>query len=84
MQIIADENIPYAREFFSRLGSARPFVKLLTLGAIWLYAHHFWAGVRFLFLDLHYGVAKAPAGKTAVAVLVLGLLSTIVIGWRLW
>ena len=63
---------------------SRPLVKLLTLGLLWLYAHHFWAGVRFLLLDLHYGVAKAPAAKTAMAVFALGLLTTILVAWRLW
>ena len=54
------------------------------LGAIWLYAHHFWAGLRFLLLDLHWNIAKAPARTTAMGVLVLGVVSTALIGWRLW
>ena len=66
-------------DFFSR-----PLVKVAALGALWLYAHHFWAGVRFLLIDLHYGVGKAAAGKTALAVFALGILSTLLIGWRLW
>ena len=67
------------RGFFSQ-----PVVKLLAIGAIWLYAHHFWAGLRYLALDMHWGVAKAPARATANAVFVLGLLTTLAIGWRLW
>ena len=67
------------RDFF-----AHPFVKVLALGAIWLYAHHFWAGIRFLLLDLHWGVDRAPARASAVAVLVLGVLTTLLAGWRLW
>jgi succinate dehydrogenase / fumarate reductase cytochrome b subunit len=71
----------YARwqEFFSR-----PLVKVIALGVIWAYAHHFWAGWRYLFLDLHVGIAKAPARASAVAVLVLGVVTTLLIGWRLW
>lgn len=71
----------YARwhEFF-----ARPPVKLLALAAFWMYAHHFWAGLRYLLLDFHIGVDKAPARASAVAVLVLGLVTTLVVGWRLW
>lgn len=63
---------------------AHPLVKLVTLGVVWLYAHHFWAGLRYLALDMHWGVAKAPARATANAVFVLGLLTTLAIGWRVW
>ena len=67
------------REFISR-----PLVKVVLLGVTWLYAHHFWAGLRYLALDLHWGIAKAPARASAVAVLVLGFLTMAVVGWRLW
>jgi succinate dehydrogenase / fumarate reductase cytochrome b subunit len=64
--------------------AARPLVKLALLGVTWLYAHHFWAGLRYLALDLHWGIDKAPARASAIAVLVLGLVTTALIGWRLW
>lgn len=67
------------REFISR-----PLAKVVMLGVTWLYAHHFWAGLRYLALDMHWGIAKAPARASAVAVLVLGLVTTILVGWRLW
>jgi succinate dehydrogenase / fumarate reductase cytochrome b subunit len=67
------------RDFFDR-----PVVKLALLGAIWLYAHHFFAGIRYLLLDLHIGIEKAPARSSALAVLALGVLATLLIGWRLW
>ena len=63
---------------------AQPVVKLIGLGAVWLYAHHFFAGIRFLILDLHIGVEKAPSRASAIAVLVLGALTALFIGWRLW
>lgn len=68
-----------ARDFFSR-----PLVKLVTLACIWLYAHHFWAGLRYLIMDVHWQVAKNPARKTAYVVLVLGLATTALAGWRLF
>ena len=61
---------------------SRPLVKLVLLGVIWAYAHHFWAGLRYLALDLHWGIDKAPARVSAVAVLVLGVLTTILVAWR--
>lgn len=63
---------------------ARPAVKLVLLALVWLYAHHFWAGWRYLLLDLHYGVAKAPARKSAGIVFVLGALTTIAMGAWIW
>ena len=66
------------RQFFSR-----PLVKVASLAIVWLYAHHFWAGIRYLLMDMHYTVAKAPARKAAYAVFALGVLTTIAIGWRL-
>ena len=59
-------------------------VKLVMLGFLWLYAHHFWAGIRYLLLDIHVGIDKAPARASANAVLALGVVSTLLIGWRLW
>lgn len=59
-------------------------VKLVLLGALWLYAHHFFAGLRYLFLDLHLGVGKSPARASAWAVFACGALATLLIGWRLW
>jgi succinate dehydrogenase / fumarate reductase cytochrome b subunit len=62
----------------------QPFVKLAMIGATWLYAHHFWAGIRYLLLDLHWGVAKAPARASAIVAMALGVLTAAIIGWRLW
>ena len=67
------------REFF-----AQGEVKLILLGFAWLYAHHFWAGIRYQLLDVHWGVDKAPARASAYAVLALGVVTTLLIGWRLW
>ena len=65
------------RDFFSR-----PLVKIMLVGVIWAYAHHFWAGIRFLLLDLHWQVTRAPAQKAALIVLALGILTTVVVAWR--
>ena len=67
------------RELFSR-----PLAKVVMLGVVWLYMHHFWAGLRYLALDLHWGIDKAPARASAIAVLVLGVASTFLIGCFLW
>jgi succinate dehydrogenase / fumarate reductase cytochrome b subunit len=68
-----------ARDFFSR-----PLVKLVTFAIAWSFAHHFWAGIRYLLLDLHWGIDKAPARASANVVLVLGVVTTLLVAWRLW
>ncbi len=62
----------------------RPIVKLMLLGLVWAYLHHFCAGLRFLLLDLHIGTALKPARQSSFAVLVVSLALTAIIGARLW
>jgi succinate dehydrogenase / fumarate reductase cytochrome b subunit len=64
--------------------AAHPVVKLAFLGIVWLYAHHFFAGIRFLLLDLLQGIELQSARRSSMAVLVLSLALTLVIGARLW
>jgi succinate dehydrogenase / fumarate reductase cytochrome b subunit len=66
-------------EFFDR-----PVVKAIVIAATWVYAHHFFAGLRYLVLDLHVGVNRLPARRSAVAVLVLGAVTTLLVAWRIW
>ncbi len=75
----SEEGFTRWRDFF-----ARPVVKLILVGAVWLYAHHFFAGIRYLLLDLHIGIDKAPSRTSALAVLVLGVATALFVGWRLW
>ncbi len=63
---------------------AIPAVKVILLGFAWLYAHHFFAGIRYLLLDLHWGIAKDRARASAKLVFVLGALATVLVAWRVW
>ena len=62
----------------------RPGVKLIVILAAWGYAHHFFAGLRYLLLDLHIGIEKVPARTSAVIVLVLGVVSSLFVAWYMW
>ena len=73
------EGYEHWRSFF-----AQPVVKLVLVGVLWLYAHHFWAGIRYLLLDVHIGIEKAPARASANVVLALGVVTALLISWRLW
>lgn len=61
-----------------------PLVKLLLLGLLWAYMHHFCAGIRFLLLDVHKGLDLPTARFSAKVVLVVSLTLTVLIGVKLW
>lgn len=62
-----------------------PLVKLILLGLIWLYLHHFCAGIRYLLLDLHKGIDLASARLSSKIVFAVSILVTLIIGAKvLW
>ena len=63
---------------------ALPPAKLLVLGLVSLFALHFFAGLRHLALDVHWGVALAAARRSSVAVLVLAGAVSLVAAWGLF
>lgn len=70
-------------EHFKGILSAWP-VKLVILGLVWGYLHHFCAGVRHLVMDTHVGLAKESARKSAVTVIAASLTLTALIGLKLF
>lgn len=60
--------------------AGNPIAKLLLLGLIWAYLHHFCAGLRFVALDLHMGVDLPTARFTSKLVLGVSLIATAIIG----
>jgi succinate dehydrogenase / fumarate reductase cytochrome b subunit len=60
------------------------FVKLIILGLVWSYLHHFAAGVRHLLLDLHVGVDKDSGRKTSMAVFAVSLPLTALVALKLF
>lgn len=60
------------------------FARLVLLGLIWAYLHHFCAGVRHLLMDLDVGVDKAAGRTSAATVLAISLTLTLVIALKLF
>jgi len=59
--------------------------KLVALGMIWAYLHHFFAGFRHLWMDTHHESCTKEFGKSSsVAVLVLTLGLTLILGAKLF
>ncbi len=64
--------------------AAKPLVKLVILALVWGYMQHFCAGVRHLFMDLHLGLDKDSARKSAASVLVVSLFLTLLVALKLF
>ncbi len=52
-------------------------LKLVLLVLIWALAHHFIAGIRYLLLDVDIGISRQTAQKSALLVMILGVLITL-------
>ncbi|HTJ97303.1 MAG TPA: succinate dehydrogenase, cytochrome b556 subunit [Rhodocyclaceae bacterium] len=61
----------------------QPMIGIPLFGLTWAYLHHFCAGIRFLLLDLHIGLNKDGARRSAVAVLVVSLSLTALLAAKL-
>ena len=61
-----------------------PLVKLLLLGLLWAFLHHFCAGIRYLTLDMHMGTHLAAARSSSYAVIAVSLVMTVILGVWLW
>jgi succinate dehydrogenase / fumarate reductase, cytochrome b subunit len=61
-----------------------PPVKLGLLVLVWAYAHHFCAGIRYLFLDIDKGVDLQTARLTSWIVILAAVLLTLGIGIKIW
>lgn len=63
---------------------ANPFAKLILLGLIWSFLHHFFAGIRYLLLDREIGINKIPANRSAILVLIISFSLTVILGAKLF
>ena len=63
---------------------AHPLLKLVLIGLLWAFLHHFMMGIRILLIDIHVGVAKQQARASALAVMAVSLLLTLILGAKLW
>jgi len=61
-----------------------PVSKLFLIVILWAFLHHLCAGIRYLAIDLNFGVRLAQARASSMWVVVLSLTLTVLIGVRLW
>ena len=67
-----------------RLYASFAIVKLALLVVIWAYCHHFFAGIRYLFLDLDKGTDLQTARFTSYVSMAVSLGLTAFLGMKLW
>ncbi len=60
------------------------FFKLIALGLIWAYLHHFIAGLRHLWMDATHAVTKEFGHNSALVTLGLSAVLTLVLGFKLF
>lgn len=60
------------------------FFKLVALGLIWAYLHHFVAGLRHLWMDVTHSVSKEFGQTSAYATLGISLALTLLLGAKLF
>lgn len=58
--------------------------RLVLLGLLWALLHHFFAGLRYLAMDLHYCIALPQTRRSSMAVLAASLTLTLLLGAWLW
>jgi succinate dehydrogenase / fumarate reductase cytochrome b subunit len=63
---------------------AQPAVRILLLLAVWALAHHLFAGIRHLLMDLHFGVSLVAARRSALIVAIAGGAVALITAWRLF
>ena len=80
VSLVSEADFARVRDHYLQL----PLVKLGLLLFVWAFAHHFFAGIRYLLLDLDKGIELRPARISSAVVIVLGLAVTLAFGIRLW
>ena len=63
---------------------AMPVAKIGLVIFVWAFAHHFFAGIRALLLDLNKGIDIRHARASGYLCIALGILTTLVFAVRIW
>lgn len=61
-----------------------PLARLVLLFLVWAFAHHFFAGLRHLALDVHWGLGLRQARHSSIVVLLASGLATLLAAWKLF
>ncbi len=70
---------PQSFETFKAV-TGHPLAKLVLIGLLWAFLHHFCMGIRILLLDMNMGTDLKPARASTQAVLAVSLALTAILG----
>ena len=79
LSITSEISFDYLKGFTSHW-----FVKLLILAVSWGYLHHFCGGIRHLIMDVHIGLSKEEARKSAHMVFLVSVPLTLLVALKLF
>ncbi len=76
----------FSGAFSSGLGFAPGWlIKLVSLGLIWGYLHHMFAGIRHVIMDIDHHAVNNRFGKlSGLAVITLAIVLTVLLGARMF
>ena len=76
----------HSPESYAQLGQTlqHPLIKIVWLGLLWGFVHHFCCGIRHLALDMHYGVKLVQARTSSRWVMIISIFTTLLLGAWLW
>jgi succinate dehydrogenase / fumarate reductase, cytochrome b subunit len=67
-----------------RFALGNPLLKIIVIGLAWSFIHHFFAGIRYLLLDLHIGIDLPTTRLMSKIVLVIGGILTLFVAVAIW
>ena len=79
LSLMSESSFLRLREFASGW-----IARFVLLALLWALLHHFAAGVRYLFLDLHVAIEKTAAERSALAVYAVSLPLTLLAALKLF
>jgi succinate dehydrogenase / fumarate reductase cytochrome b subunit len=84
--LFALESLLSSPQSYAHLQSVftHPLFKVGFVFSLWLFLHHLLAGIRFLALDLHYGIEIHQARLSSKLVLAAGIILALLIGIAIW
>jgi succinate dehydrogenase / fumarate reductase, cytochrome b subunit len=60
------------------------FIKLVVIGLVWAYLHHFIAGVRHLWMDMFHAVSKQQGHNSALFTLIAAPALTLLVALKMF
>jgi succinate dehydrogenase / fumarate reductase cytochrome b subunit len=60
------------------------FIKLIVIGLVWAYLHHFIAGIRHLWMDVFHAVSKEQGKNSALVTLIAAPVLTLVVALKMF